>query len=177
MNARTVARLALTAGLGLVGLTLVPSRSDACSIVGPISVDRMLRGADVIVRAVARDYVTPATPGVLAPAPGTVRFEVRETLKWSIGTQPLVLPGVLTDRDDFNDQVPPYTFVRPAGRRGNCVATDYRTGAEFLLFLERTATGYRVFREPLGPVNEQLHAPDDEWIRWVKAALATTIER
>jgi L-ascorbate metabolism protein UlaG (beta-lactamase superfamily) len=135
----------------------------------------MLDGADVIVRVTADDYAAPPVVGQHpAFVSNLVRFTVHEALKGSIESRDVLLPGTLTERDDFNDQPPPYPAIRMAGRRGNCVATDYRRGASFLLFLERTADGYRVYPEALGPVNEQLHSANDGWVQWVRTTLASS---
>jgi hypothetical protein len=78
------------------------------------------------------------------------------------------LPGRLVARDDFNDHAPPYKKVRPAGRLGSCSASDYKTGAEFMLIMKARNDGYSVGWYPLGPVNEQLRSADDSWLVWVR---------
>jgi hypothetical protein len=81
----------------------------------------------------------------------------------------LILPGYLVDRDDFNDQQPPYTFVRPGGRSGSCFANSYRSGGQFLLFLKKAKAGEPTVNwYALAPVNEQLHSDDDPWLLWVR---------
>jgi hypothetical protein len=98
----------------------------------------------------------------------TIRFKVLEVIRGGTQTE-LILPGYLTDTDDFNDHAPPYDFVRPGGRRGSCFANSYRSGAEFLLFLRKRPSGdLAVNWYALGPVNEQLHAADDPWLLWAK---------
>ncbi len=75
----------------------------------------------------------------------------------------------LSDRDDFNDHVPPYRFVRPNGRHGSCYANTYRLGAQFLLILKKKASGeFTVNWSGLGPVNAQLHSSSDPWLLWVR---------
>ncbi len=110
----------------------------SCTRIVPISVEGMLRGADVIVRATADEYVVRAGGERFRQGfqLGTIRFTVQETLKGSVPSGVVILPGVLNERDDFNDHDPPYRFIRPEGRRGDCVATAYRRGADFLLFLQ-----------------------------------------
>ena len=84
------------------------------------SVD-MVNHADAIVRAAAVEYVKPPRRFFPVWTDGepdtTVRFEVLEIIR---GPMPslLILPGYLSDWDDFNDHVPPYRFVRPNGRHG-----------------------------------------------------------
>src|SRR5258706_3306704 len=86
----------------------------------------------------------------------------------------IALNGYLSDTDDFNDVPVPYTFVRPNGRSGSCFAFTYKQGAQFLLFLKKTETGYTPNISPLGPNNEQLRSADDPWLKWVKEHLKET---
>jgi len=56
----------------------------------------------------------------------------------------------------------------------------YRKGGQFLLMLKkwdgavseviagRPLDGYTIAWNPLGAVNEQLRAPDDLWVQWVR---------
>lgn len=98
-----------------------------------------------------------------------IAFDVIETIRGQLPGAEVVLHGYLSDRDDFNDQRPPYTFVRPGGRSGSCFANTYRRGGEFLLMLKRTNDGaYTVNWYALGPVNEQLGAASDPWLTWVR---------
>lgn len=81
----------------------------------------------------------------------------------------LIIPGTLSEGDDFNDHPPPYRFVRPGGRMGSCFANNYRVGAQFLLLLAKTKSGeYTPSWYALGPVNEQLHSESDPWLLWVR---------
>jgi hypothetical protein len=81
----------------------------------------------------------------------------------------LLIEGRLVAGDDFNDQPPPYTFVRPAGRHGGCYASEYQTGAQFLLILKFHGDGSLTpYWEGLAPTNEQLHGPDDPWLKVVR---------
>jgi len=159
----------------VLGLLLLVGRPlEACTRVMPISLDEMLAGADLIVRVRATEYATPALGERFRQGfqPGSVRFTVLETIKGTVGATSVVLPGVLTERDDFNDHEPPYRFVRPEGRHGDCFADAYRSQAEFLLFLTGHEGHYVLYPEALGPVNEQLRGgAGDPWLAWVKAAL------
>lgn len=147
----------------------------ACTRVMPISIEGLLEDADRIVRATASAYEVPAIGRRFRQGfqLGTIRFTVLETIKGQEPSALIVLPGVLTERDDFNDHEAPYSFVRPEGRHGDCGATAYRRGAEFLLFLEQIDGRYHILPEALAPVNEQLHDSNDAWLTWVKAVLAT----
>jgi hypothetical protein len=81
----------------------------------------------------------------------------------------VILPGYLTNRDDFNDHPPPYNFVRPNGRSGSCFANSYRLRGQFLMLLKKTSSGtLTVDWYALGPVNEQLRSADDPWLLSVR---------
>lgn len=138
----------------------------------PVSFKDLL-AADAIVRATAVKYVVPPDPNrVTTGVPGsTVEFKVEETLKGVGVPDSLVLNGYLSDEDDFNEKPVPYKFVRPGGRRGSCYANDYKQGAQFLLFMKKTAGGYTSDIIPLGPTNEQLKSETDPWLLWVKVRL------
>lgn len=145
---------------------------EPCTIVRPVSPREVVDGAEAIIRAAAVDYVVaPRDPRIVTTGSpdSRVRFRVIEVVKGALATEEVVLPGYVTDRDDFNDHEPPYTFVRPGGRSGSCFANSYRKGAEFLLMLKRNTAGdYTVNWYGLGPVNEQLKSADDPWLLWVR---------
>ena len=161
-------RLLTTVLLGAVVLT---TQAFPCSIVGPISNVRLVHDADAIVLARAVEYsVPPADTGLITTGvpDSRVRFKVIESLRGGI-TSDVILPGYLSDTDDFNDQPPPYTFVRRNGRRGSCFANTYRAGGQFLLFLKKTPTGEQTVNwYALAPVNEQIHPISDAWLNWVR---------
>jgi hypothetical protein len=80
--------------------------------------------------------------------------------------------GVLVEQEDLRDGPIPYQMVRPAGQRGNCFATEYRPGAEYLLLLSRSdRAGLTPYWAPLAPLNEQIRGPDDPWVAWVREQL------
>jgi hypothetical protein len=143
-----------------------------CSVVGKISATDMVKKSDAIVRAQAVEYAEPpAGPGAVSSGPpdSRVRFRVLERVRGAASITTLALPGSFVDTDDFNDQPPPYNFVRPAGRAGSCFATSYRQGAEYLLFLKKEPSGELTLSwYPLGPVNEQLHSARDPWLLWAR---------
>jgi hypothetical protein len=135
---------------------------------------RELFAADFIVRATAVKYVVmPVDPHMVTTgvSGSTVEFKVEETLKGEGLDESLVLNGYLGDKDDFNENPVPYKFVRPGGRAGSCYANTYKQGAQFLLFLKKTAGGYTSNIIPLGPTNEQLKSETDPWLLWVKVRL------
>jgi hypothetical protein len=130
----------------------------------------MVQQADVIVRAVAFEYTIKPRPNTWTNGEpdSRIRFKVVETLRGGLLTE-VILPGYLSDGDDFNDHTPPYRFVRPGGRSGSCFANTYRNGAQFLLFLQKNRSGaLTVDWYALGPVNEQLHSWNDPWLLWTR---------
>jgi hypothetical protein len=165
MNIRSLRLLLLFAGVVVPG-----AMSWACiASVTPNSV--LIEEADAIVRAEVAGYSIPPvdsryrTTGV---PDSKVRFNVIEVVR-GLNLYEVELPGYVVQGDDFNDQVPPYTFVRKGGRSGSCFANSYREGAQYLLFLKRGENGgLTVNWAPLSPVNEQLQSPDDPWIIWVR---------
>ncbi len=155
----------------ILGAALFTTEGHTCSVTGIISNVDMVTRADAVVRARAVEYTSPPsdpriwTTGV---PDSRVRFKVIELIRGQV-TSDLILPGYLVHTDDFNDQRPPYTFVRPGGRSGSCFANSYRDDAQFLLFLRKTKDGeFTVNWAALAPVNEQLHSADDPWLLWVR---------
>lgn len=96
-----------------------------------------------------------------------------EPLEWirraTADTARIKLYGRAVARDDFNPMAVPYRMVRPAGQRGDCFATEYRLGADYLLLLSHYPPPGRIQWWPLAPVNEQLRGEDDPWLAWVRA--------
>jgi hypothetical protein len=158
----------------LLGAAVLTGRAFPCSIMGPISNVRLVNDADAIVLAKAMEYsVPPANTALITTGvpDSTVRFKVIESLRGGI-TSDLILPGYLSDTDDFNEQPAPYTFVRRNGRHGSCFANTYRDGGQFLLFLKKTSTGGQTVNwYALAPVNEQIHPVSDPWLNWVRAEI------
>jgi hypothetical protein len=157
----------------------VPALS--CSIVKPPDPVVMVRQADLILRVTAVEYSGqgPGTTWTTGVPVSDVRFAVEEIVKGIYEKPTIILPGYLSERDDWHDQTPPYTFVRPGGRSGSCFANTYRKGGQFLLVLKklnsvslglagRPADGYTVNWYALGPVNEQLRSANDPWVQWVR---------
>jgi hypothetical protein len=152
----------------------------ACSVARAPSTAEMLAaemvaGADVILRATAIEYTI--APGMVRNGrevrttgvpDARIRFRVESVVKGTYTSVDLVLPGYLSEQDDWNDQPVPYGMVRRNGRSGSCFANTYRQGAQFLLVLKRTGPEYSVNWYALGPVNEQLRSPEDPWLQWVR---------
>ena len=139
----------------------------ACSRINAVPPPEALaaRASVIVVATAVRYEIHPARPGR-----GLIEFHVESVLRGedllpAQGRSPLLIDGVLAQRDDFNDRNPPYDFVRPTGRRGSCYADEYREGARFLLFLNQKPDGSLTpYWEALAPTNEQLHPGDDPWL-------------
>jgi hypothetical protein len=163
----------------LVALAEMPSAGAAMCSIGELrnspdyqwSAERIAHfvdSADVIVRvkAVARDSLQLTSKDGTAWWPA-VRLETLEAIRDSIPNGSIVLYGELVDRDDFNTLPIPYRMVRRAGQRGDCFATEYRLGAEYLLLLKRLRSTLTAQWKGLAPLNEQVRGADDPWVRWV----------
>jgi hypothetical protein len=143
----------------------------ACSVKSIPTPTELVGDADVIVRAVATEYqVPPADPNTRTTgvANSVVKFTIVEVVRGRASS--VSLHGYLVQTDDYNDQKPPYRFVRPGGRAGSCFANSYKQGAEYLLFLKRArgSPELTVNWAALAPVNEQLHGDSDPWLSWVR---------
>lgn len=164
-------RLSLTVVILFCSLPI--TIGNACSRISAFRLSELFT-ADLIVRATAIRYVVPPDPDIRTTGvpESTVEFRVEETLWGGDAPTTVVLNAYLSDRDDFNEVPLPYRFVRRGGRSGSCYANSYKKDAQFLLFLKKTFGGYTTNISALGPTNEQLRAPDDPWVKWVKAYLS-----
>lgn len=126
---------------------------------------------DAVVRAVAVDSIA-ALPYEYR---GWVRFRPTEILRGPFPNREFWLQGDLVDGDDFNQDPVPYRVVRPAGQRGDCYASEYRLGGEYLFLLKKDAGGLlTAWWVPLAPLNEQISGVQDPWLRWVRERLPTS---
>jgi hypothetical protein len=157
------------------GLVAAGTSAEACSVRKVLTPKQLVAGADAIVRV----RVLGATGGPeslranarLGRSHGPVpmmELEALEVVRGTVRAGMLRVVGVGVDHDDWNDQSAPYDFVRPAGRKGMCYATEYRPGAEYLLFFHDGST----YWSPLAPTNEQVHGADDAWLGWVRREVA-----
>lgn len=173
-----MSRITLTRGFAGMAFTVacaVPAWP--CSVVGPLpSAEVLVSRAEVIVRVRVEGLAEASgRDGVVAASATQVRFAVLDIVKGSLQTRRLAFIGTLVERDDRNDRPVPYDVVRPGGRRGNCFAFEYRSGAEYLLLLARgrdapngQPDGLTPYWSPLGPTNEQLFdGSADLWFSWV----------
>jgi hypothetical protein len=165
--------LRLAAGMTFAAAMVCAVDAYSCKTAREVSNVVMIRESDAIVRVSAEDYAfAPKAPtsltGINQDSYSRIRFKVLEVIRGkTIGE--LVLPGVLVDADDFNEFPPPYTEVRPDGRRGSCFASSYRSAAQYLLMLKQKPDGgFTTDWYPLAPVNEQLHSSNDPWLLWVR---------
>lgn len=110
-------------------------------------------------------------PPFREPIATSIQFEVQEVLKGDQSRTQLLVPGDSTANDDFNEGPIPYRIVRSGGRRGNCIATSYKIGAEYLLLLRASNGVYNPYWAPLAPLNEQITGRNDAWVNWVREQL------
>jgi hypothetical protein len=155
----------------VIGFSLVWATGWACSVAKITSNVDLVRQADAVIRAKAVEYArSPSDPNLWTTGvpDSMVRFKEVEVIR-GVDASGLILPGYLVQKDDFNDQQAPYSFVRPGGRAGSCFANSYREGAEYLLFLKKTNSGhFTVNWAALAPVNEELHSSEDAWLIWAR---------
>jgi len=165
----TIVKKIIMAGSVISAFFLASPAASACSLAKAPSHDALF-SADIIVRAIANKYIKGPDPMIRTTGipESLVEFEVDEILKGIDVPKTLILNAYLSTEDDYNDQKPPYTFVRPNGRSGSCYANTYKQGASFLLFLKVTDGGYTSNISALGPTNEQLHDTDDPWLLWTR---------
>lgn len=138
------------------------------------SVRNFIDSAAAIVRAeaVAARYA-PENPGRYAPRSSVLTFEVVELLKGEVPGAELTLRGHVADEDDFNRGSVPYQMVRPSGQHGDCFATQYRLGGEYLLIMTIDRDGdLSPYWKALAPMNEQIRGPEDPWLVWVRNQVA-----
>lgn len=129
---------------------------------------QFVRETDAVVRAVAVDSIA-ALPYEYR---GWIRFRPTEILRGPFPNREFWLQGSLVDRDDFNQDPVPYRMVRPAGQRGDCFASEYRLGREYLFLLKKDAGGLLTpWWAALAPLNEQISGREDPWLRWVRERL------
>ena len=161
--------------LAMFAMIAVAAPAWPCTIIGgPLSAERLLNEADVVVRVRAEGLSS--TPGrrdrVLSASPTQVTFAILQVLKGRLSSSTIEFNGSLNNRDDPNERPVPPDFVRPEGRGGNCYALTYRLGAEYLLLLQRQGSQLTPYWAPLSPTNEQLFSgTDDPWFVWVRNKL------
>ncbi len=125
--------------------------------------------AELIVRARATALGPPLPLSIVAARLETsIQFVVLEVLKGDSARTRISVPGETTRRDDFNNGTVPYRMVRQGGRMGNCVATSYKLGAEYLLLLKTKNDVLNPYWAALAPLNEQITGSDDAWVTWVR---------
>lgn len=151
----------------------------------PVQIREMVARADVIVRAMAVDSAQAEVPELpegrfLRPSyEHRIDFRTTEVLRGPWPDSVFTLPGRVIDQDDFNTNPVPYGMVRPTGQRGDCFATEYRIGGEYLLLLRPVAPDsplrdrfpMTVWWMALGPTNEQIRGAGDPWVQWVRDQL------
>src|SRR5262249_34814071 len=120
----------------------------------------MVAAADLILRVKALEYfdpfpkLSPRMAAEFVPA-ANVDFLVEEVVKGKYEKTSIILPGYLTEQDEWNrqDQHPPYASARPSADAG-CFAHGYHKGG----FVPLNAQEMRgVLWTPRRPIDRWLH--------------------
>jgi hypothetical protein len=163
----------------VVIITSIATTGYPCSVTRIPSAAELVTEAEAIVLMRAEGLATQkGRPGPFAGSDTQVRFRVVEILKGTIPAEIIEFNGALTEQDDRNDGPVPYDFIRPGGRHGNCVALEYRRGADYLLLLKRslnhgaTPDTLTPYWAALAPTNEQVFGSGDPWLAWVRKTVA-----
>jgi hypothetical protein len=163
----------------VVVITSIAATGYPCSVTRIPSAAELVTEAEAIVLMRAEGLATQkGRPGSFAGSDTQVRFQVVEILKGTIAAGIIEFNGTLTEQDDRNDRPVPYDFIRPGGRHGNCVALEYRRGADYLLLLKRSSNQAALpdtltpYWAALAPTNEQVFGSADPWVAWVRKTLA-----
>jgi len=165
--------------MALVALMVCAADAYPCKTSRRVSNADMVREADAIARVTAERYavaprVSNSPTGLDVQTDSRIRFKVLEVIRGKVPAD-VVLPGVLVEADDFNDETSPYNSVRSDGKRGSCFASSYRAGGQFLLLLKKRGSDFTLDWYPLAPVNEQLRSVNDPWLVWVRTQANATI--
>ena len=168
----------------VVALTSIATPGYPCSVTRIPSAAELITEAEAIVLMRAEGLATQkGRSGSFAGSDTQVRFRVVEILKGIVPGEIIEFNGALTEQDDRNDRPVPYDFIRPGGRHGNCVALEYRQGAEYLLLLKRSSNQAALpdtltpYWAALAPTNEQVFGPADPWVAWVRKTVANLRKR
>lgn len=142
----------LIVAVALVTAGAQPARVWACSVPRVASASTITLRARVIVRVRVDRYVEPpCAPGACYDDLGRIQFTVLEVLKGSYLRPTVHLWGKL-DRNT------------PGGAY-DCFFTDYKSGAENLLFLDSFNT---VAWAPLADTNKEVGGANDPWVLRVR---------
>jgi hypothetical protein len=149
----------------ILALAMGSTTALACSPDRINSPQQLVEQSDAIYRLRPLAFAEPlkVDPQRFYPWPTTqIRFRVVGVAKGPARTS-VVLPGSFAEDRDPNDHGPPYRFVRKGGRGGNCYATSYLKGQEYLVFLKAGSA----YWSPLAPTTEEISGPRDPWLVWV----------
>lgn len=163
----------------VVALTSIATPGFPCSVTRIPSAAELVNEAEAIVLTKAEGLaIQKGHSDSFGGSDTQVRFRVVEILKGTVPAGIIEFSGVLTQQDDRNDRPVPYDFIRPSGRHGNCVALEYRQGAEYLLLLKRSSNQAALpdaltpYWAALAPTNEQVFGSADRWVAWVRKTLS-----
>jgi len=162
-------------------LVAVPSAWPCSVLVSKLTAAvELVQQAEVIVKARADGLsAQQGRPDGLVAITTQVEFSVLAVLKGPLPATRIAFNGWLAARDEPNGRSVPYPSVRPSGLAGSCFAVGYRKGAEYLLFLKKSAPADKLtpYWAPLAPSNEQLFGRDDPWEAWVRGQLRNSPRR
>ena len=131
----------------------------ACSVPHVATAAEITAAADVILLV--------RVPDVTITNISSIEMIVVEVVKGEFKSKTVIVHGQTVRYDGPNDGTVPYDFVRPGGLHGDCYASDYKAGGQFLLFLR----GGDVHWSPLAATNEEVSGPKDHWVVWVRDRL------
>jgi hypothetical protein len=95
-------------------ILLVVRPGISCSAAG-VDVTSVIGKADLILRATAVEYIGPELPiGARRLWNSNIRFSIEEIVKGTYEKRDLILPGFLTDVDEWNGGASPYKGARPS---------------------------------------------------------------
>jgi hypothetical protein len=143
----------------------IPALSTSPGHVWPISsIEQFVDSADVVVRARAVEAGPTLEKRMLLSETGhTVRFKAIELIRQDTTLDEFVVYGDLENIDDYNSRPVPYQLVRSGGQHGNCRATQYRVGAEYLFLQGTTGVDDELVASAMsgvGAVTRHLSSPD-----------------
>src|SRR5215831_18495316 len=127
---------------GILWIFLTAEVGFSCTATAGYDPKTMVGAADLILRVRAVEYSDP--PPTLSPRmaaefvpAANVDFLVEDVVKGKYEKTSIILPGYLTEQDEWNrqDQHPPYASARPSADAG-CFAHGYHKGGVFLLVSE-----------------------------------------
>jgi hypothetical protein len=148
------------AAIVALGSVIVSRDGNACSPSHVATATEITDAADVILLVrVPEERIQEVSP---------IKMTVLQVIKGKFGAKTVVVQGQTARYEGPNDHPPPYDFVRPGGRSGDCFAADYKAGGQFLLLLRKGDVHW----SPLAATNEEVSGAADPWVVWVKKRIS-----